>query len=160
FSMISACDWATDDAETRARIDPLAERGMSVFTVSHDPSHERWVPREHVYRTVDRLLTLGVRTVICGSFYDDKTDLKPMLPEHGANARGRVVTRVVLPKIGRAGRKELVPTSYPNADLEGGGTCYKRFYHDVTVFWDGEVYPCCSVYSRDTPGISSGNVYE
>jgi MoaA/NifB/PqqE/SkfB family radical SAM enzyme len=160
FSMISACDWAVDDAKTRAYVDPLAERGMSVLTISHDPSHERWVPREHVYRVVDRVLHHNVRVVLCGSFYDDSVDLKKMFPEYVGNPQVDYVTRVVLPTIGRSANKQIVAESYPHTDLKGPDTCYKRFYHDVTVFWDGEVYPCCSVYNRATPGISYGNVYD
>lgn len=160
FSMISACDWAVDEAKTRAYIDPLADRGMSVLTISHDPSHERWVPREHVYRVVDRVLARNVRVVICGSFYDDSTDLKKMFPEFVDHPMVDYVTRVVLPTVGRSANKPIVAATYPNTDLKGGDTCYKRFYHDVTVFWDGEVYPCCSVYNRATPGISYGNLYD
>lgn len=160
FSMISACDWATDDEATRRRVDPLAERGMSVFTVSHDPSHEKWVPRDSVYRVVDRVLHHGVRVVLCGSFYDDTMDMRRLFPEYTSNSQVSYVTRVVLPKVGRSAKKNITASIYPNADLSGGDTCYKRLYHDVTVFWDGEVYPCCSVYNRDTPGISYGNVYK
>ena len=160
FSMISACDWATDSPSTNRFIDPLVDRGMSVFTVSHDPSHERFVPRANIRRVMDRVLKRGVRAVLCGSFYDDKTDLKDMFPEYANEEMVSFVTRVVLPTTGRADRLKIQPSFYPNADLDSGGTCYKRFYHDVTVFWDGEVYPCCSVYNRATPGISYGNAYD
>jgi hypothetical protein len=160
FSMISACDWAIDGAATRRCVDPLVDRGLSVFTISHDPSHERWVPREHVYRVMDRVLERGVRVVLCGSFYDDSVDLQKMFPEYMANPNVSFVSRVVLPKVGRSNNKKIDAELYPNVDLQGGDTCYKRFFHDVTVFWDGEVYPCCSVYNRDTPGISYGNVYD
>jgi organic radical activating enzyme len=160
FSMISACDWATDAATTRRYIDSLVERGLSVFTISHDPSHERWVPREHVSRVMDRVLEQGVRAVMCGSFYDDSVDLRTMFPEYVDNPNVSFVSRVVLPKVGRSSQKKIDAELYPHVDLRGGDTCYKRFFHDVTVFWDGEVYPCCSVYNRDTPGISYGNVYD
>jgi MoaA/NifB/PqqE/SkfB family radical SAM enzyme len=159
FSMISACDWAVNAAAVERYITPLVDRGMSVFTVSYDPSHERWVPRDNVRRVVSRLLDLGVHAVICGSFYDDTSRLEEIFPEFRGTSVD-FVNRVVLPKIGRTKNKKLAPDSYPNTRIQASGTCYKRIYHDVTVFWDGEVYPCCSVYNRDTPGISYGNVYD
>jgi len=160
FSMISACDWALNTTSTKAKIDPLANRGMSVFSASYDPSHEIWVPRDNIRRAVDRVLDHGKQAVICGSFSDDSTNLAELFPEYEGNESVVFVTRVILPAVGRAERKEIRASHYPNADLDAGGTCYKRFYHDVTVFWDGEVYPCCSVYNRDTYGISYGNVFD
>lgn len=161
FSMISACDWAADDASTRAKLLPLIDRGMSVFTASYDPSHERFVPRDYVRRAIDTMLSKGRRSVLCGSFYDDTTNLAELFPQYADNPMVSLVTRVVLPKVGRMERRDDVqPSYYKGTDTSSGGTCYKRFYHDVTVFWDGEVYPCCSVYNRATPGISYGNAYD
>lgn len=159
FSMISSCDWACDDQATRTRLQPLLDNGMSVFTISHDPSHERWVPREHALRAARFVLQAGCRLVICGSFYDDKHDLREIFPEFANAPEVSFVTRVVLPTPGRADHRKIMPSFYPALDLSGPCTCYKRVYHDVTVFWDGEVYPCCSVYNRETPGLSFGNLY-
>lgn len=160
FSMISACDWATDSATAAAKLQPLIDRGMSVFTASYDPSHERFVPRANVERAIDYVLSRGVRAVLCGSFYDDKTNLHDLFPAYAANSEVSLVTRVVLPKVGRSEKRDIQPSYYANTDTSPGGACYKRFYHDVTVFWDGEIYPCCSVYNRATPGISYGNAYD
>jgi hypothetical protein len=109
---------------------------------------------------VDRVLHHGVRAVICGSFYDDSTDLRRLFPQYAEHPRVSFVNRVVLPDVGRASKQRITAEKYPHTDLVGGDTCYKRLFHDVTVFWDGEVYPCCSVYNRQTPGISYGNVYD
>jgi len=159
FSMISSCFWATDDEAVKLTLGPLVENGMSVFTISHDPSHERWVPRDFAVRAGKFILEKGVRLVICGSFYDESTNLKDIFPEFRECATVSFVTRVVLPTQGRAERRGIMPSFYPNVDLTSDHTCYKRIYHDVTVFWDGEVYPCCSVYNRSTPGLSVGNLY-
>lgn len=160
FSMISACDWACDDQATQSKLQPLLDNGMSVFTISHDPSHERWVPREHAVRAGAYVLNAGCRLVVCGSFFDDEHDLQKIFPEFANHPEVSFVTRVVLPTPGRAEGRKITPSFYPRADLSGPCTCYKRVYHDVTVFWDGEVYPCCSVYNRDTPGLSFGNLYQ
>lgn len=159
FSMISSCFWATDDEAVNLTLKPLVENGMSVFTISHDPSHECWVPRDFATRAGKFILEEGVRLVICGSFYDESNDLRDIFPEFKDCSNVSFVTRVVLPTQGRAERKGVTPSFYPNANLTNNHTCYKRIYHDVTVFWDGEVYPCCSVYNRDTPSLSFGNLY-
>ncbi len=160
FSMISSCDWASERVTAEAKLGPLLDNGMSVFTISHDPSHERWVPREHVLLAGSIVPEAGCRLAICGSFYDSKHNLREMFPEFAENPSVSFVTRVVLPTPGRASHRRIMPSFYPEADLSGPCTCYKRVYHDITVFWDGEVYPCCSVYNRDTPELSFGNLYE
>ncbi len=157
FTAISACAWATDDATVDAMLQPLVDNGLSGFTASHDPSHEKWVPREHISRVVRRCLELGVDASISGTFYDDRLRLEAMFPEF-ARTDVTLAQRPVGPQVGRLRHRRLSRASYPNTDFRGD-TCYRRIYHDVTVFWDGEVYPCCSVYNRDTPGISYGNVY-
>src|SRR5690606_9442493 len=94
FSMISCCNWASDDATTAAYLQPLLDNGMSVFTLSHDPSHERWVPREYAVRAARYILDAGCRLVICGSFYDDQHDLRQIFPEFADNPEISFVTRV------------------------------------------------------------------
>ena len=157
FTVISACAWATDDATVDQVLQPLIDNGLTAFTASHDPSHEKWVPREHIRRVVSRCLALGLEASIYGTFYDDGLRLEEMFPEL-VGAGVTLAQRPVGPEVGRLHQRRLSRAAFPNTDFRGD-TCYRRVYHDVTVFWDGEVYPCCSVYNRETPGISYGNVY-
>ena len=160
FSVISACQWATGVEEIDRLLRPLIDNGMTAFTVSHDPSHERWVPRDQVQRVAARAAELGLRTSIYGTFYDDVTQLEDMFPEFAHDRSVALNSRIVGPQVGRVTNKRLPSrASFSNTDFAAADTCYKRVYHDVTVFWDGEVYPCCSIYNRQTPGISYGNVY-
>jgi MoaA/NifB/PqqE/SkfB family radical SAM enzyme len=66
FSMISSCYWATDAAQARRVIGDLAAHGMAVFTATHDPSHENWVPIASIRLAVDAALEAGVHVCICG----------------------------------------------------------------------------------------------
>ena len=107
-----------------------------------------------------RAAELGLRTSIYGTFYDDVTQLEDMFPDFAQDRSVALQARIVAPEVGRVRNRRPPPrSSFPHTDFAAGDTCYKRVYHDVTVFWDGEVYPCCSVYNRQTPGISYGNVY-
>jgi MoaA/NifB/PqqE/SkfB family radical SAM enzyme len=161
FSMISSCYWASTDQATIDIIEPLVDHGMVVFTASHDPSHKNWVPESYITRACDAVLRRDRNVVICSSFYNDTDRLEEIFPQYVDNPLVVFVNRVVLPKIGRATRRNITPANYKNIiNNFQNFACYKRIYHDLTVFWDGEAYPCCSVYNRATPGISLGNVYK
>jgi MoaA/NifB/PqqE/SkfB family radical SAM enzyme len=158
FTAISACAWATDDDAVDEMLRPLVDAGMTCITASHDPSHEQWVPRANVVRVVSRALALGVRAGVFGTFYE-RTDLDALFPELADLDGVTLQARPVAFGVGRLKQAEPSHDAYQDRELGGEPTCYRRVYHDVTVFWDGEVYPCCSVYNRATPGISYGNVY-
>jgi hypothetical protein len=157
FNVISACAWATDDAAVDAMLQPLIDNGLTGITASHDPSHERWVPRENVVRVVSGALRLGIRAGVFGTFYDG-ADVRDLFPEFAGVADVALESRPVGSGVGRLKHAQPSGGALSGAGVRGD-TCYRRVYHDVTVFWDGEVYPCCSVYNRATPGISYGNVY-
>ena len=159
FNVISACAWATDDDVVDEMLQPLIDAGMTGITASNDPSHERWVPRENIVRVVSRAVALGAGAGIFGTFYDS-TSLEELFPEFADLEEVALQTRPVAFGVGRLKQQTGPARDVPRGgELGGEPTCYRRVYHDVTVFWDGEVYPCCSVFNRATPGISYGNVY-
>ena len=161
FSMISSCYWAETREGADSVIADLARHGMAVFTATHDGSHENWVPQSYIRNAVEAALDRGVHVCLCASFYDDTLRLESMFPEFTGRLDVDFVNRVVLPDVGRAARRAITPQSYPNmATTIGAGACYKRIYHDLTVFWDGQAYPCCSIYNRATQGLSIGDLYE
>lgn len=158
-SMISSCAWATDEIATHAKIDPLIEAGLAVLSISYDPSHGKWVKPDNVRFAANAMIKNGTNVVICASFYDANMKLEQIFPEYKDHPLVEFVNRVVLP-IGNVRQKQLSQESYGINVNTDQFSCYKHIYHDLTVFWDGECYPCCSVYNRDTPGISLGNIYE
>jgi MoaA/NifB/PqqE/SkfB family radical SAM enzyme len=158
FTVISACAWATDDDVVDEMLQPLIDAGMTSITASHDPSHEQWVPRQNIVRVVSRAVALGARAGIFGTFYDS-TRLEDLFPEFADLEEVALEDRPVAFGVGRLKQTAQSRDAFQGRELGGEPTCYRRVYHDVTVFWDGEVYPCCSVYNRATPGISYGNVY-
>lgn len=159
YSMISSCFWATSDAETHRIIDPLVQWGLEVMSISYDPSHGKWVDRENVRRVVKAVNQHGLTAVVCASFFSASDNLQEIFPEFVDDPQVELVNRIVLPA-GKAARRDLTPQAYGIEVNTSAFACYKRIYHDLTVFWDGEAYPCCSVYNRATPGISLGNLYD
>lgn len=159
FSMISACDWANSDQETAAIVDPLADLGMEVLSISYDPTHGKWVSQDNVRRVIAACRRKDINVVIAASFYSADEKLQHIFPDLIDDPNVELVNRLVLP-IGNAGNRGLSPESYQIELQHDAYACYKRIYHDLTVFWDGEVYPCCSVFNRATPGLSLGNLYD
>ena len=87
-----------------SRRDPAAthlQRTQSL-TASHDPSHQRWVPRENIRRVISRSIELGVAAGIYGAFYDEMT-LERLFPEYAD------VAEVTL-RIGPVGAHRTVET--------------------------------------------------
>lgn len=158
FSMISSCHWATDDAVTARLVGDLVDLGMSVLSISHDGSHGAFVPLDNVRRAVRHARELGCPVVVCASHYRATDKLATILPDLVDVPGVELVDRVVLP-VGMSTKRQLSPQSYGLTQDVDSFACYKRIYHDVTVFWDGQVYPCCSVYNRSTTGLSLGNLY-
>lgn len=159
YSMISSCHWADSERVTQRTIESLAESGLAVLSISHDPSHGKWVDPSNVRRAVRVVTGLGIPAVVCASFYSREESLSTVFPEMVGNPMVELVDRVVLP-VGSSKQRGLSPATYGLDQDVYGFACYKRIYHDITVFWDGEVYPCCSVYNRSTKGLSLGNAYE
>lgn len=159
FSMISACDWAKTDEAASATVNPLADLGMEVLSISYDPTHGKWVPQDNVRRVIAACARKGVNVVIAASFYSAEEKLQNVFPDLVGDPNVELVNRLVLPT-GNARNRGLSPQSYQVELQHEAYACYKRIYHDLTVFWDGEVYPCCSVFNRATPGLSLGNLYE
>ncbi len=158
--VITACRWATADTDPAEVLRPLVDNGLTRLAVSHDPSHERWVSRDQVRSVVTAAVGMGLEVSVYGTFYDQHSSLDELFPEYAGAGPVQLSSRLAAPQVGRRRKAAPLPVQGPHPDLARADTCYSRVFHEITVFWDGEVYPCCSVYNRETPGISYGNVYD
>ena len=52
FTLATAAQWGTSASDARRTIDALADRGLCRLNISHDPSHEKFVPRDHILNAV------------------------------------------------------------------------------------------------------------
>ena len=158
--VITACRWATEDANPAEILRPLVANGLTRLAVSHDPSHQRWVTRDQVRSVITAALGLGLEVSVYGTFYDSQSTLEQIFPEYAEAGPVQLSSRLAAPQVGRRQHANPLPVQRPHPHLATADTCYSRVFHEITVFWDGEVYPCCSVYNRETPGISYGNVHD
>ena len=151
--VVTAAHWASSRAESLRLLVPLVELGLTQLSVSTDPSHQQFVPAAHAENALRAGLELGLVSEAVAVFREPGISLDDVIsvPE-GA----RRVVRFAAP-IGRARSLGITPETYglsPERFRPCGlvGTTY-----DVTVFPDGQVYPCCSGgYSRDA-GLSFGD---
>lgn len=159
FGIATACHWATSADEARRIVNALADRGLCSFHISYDPSHEKFIPTDYITNAAYAASERGIATYIVGAFYSPSESLTALLPELVDLPKVTFVDKYVA-RIGRAATKDITQQTYGmKLELEDL-CCYKRIYHDITIFYDGTVYPCCSTFNRVTPGIILGNAYK
>lgn len=157
-TIATAAHWADSDAEADRIVAMLAARGLIRINISHDPSHAEWVPSANVARAAKAASRHGIDTYIIGTFADPGQHLADLLPELVGVPRVEFVEKYIA-KVGRAAKQNITQATYGlDLNLEYLA-CYRRVYHDVVVWYDGKVYPCCSTFNRSTPGICAGNAF-
>ena len=158
-TVATAAHWADSPEEANRVVGALVENGLSRLNISHDPSHAQWVPSENVVNAAIAASDIGVDTYVVGTFVDPVQKLEQMLPQVIGLPYVHLFNKYVA-KVGRAANQDITQATY---DLDLGLedlACYRRVHHDVVVFWDGRVYPCCSTFNRSTPGLIAGNAFE
>jgi MoaA/NifB/PqqE/SkfB family radical SAM enzyme len=159
FTIATAAQWGTSPSEAQRTVDSLADRGLCRFNISHDPSHERFVPREHILNAVRAASTRGIPTYVVGTFFSTAERMQTYLPELIGLPKVELHSKYVA-KVGRAAKRPITQATYDlNLELENL-CCYRRVYHDIVIWFDGTAYPCCSTFNRATPGIILGNANE
>lgn len=158
FRIVTAAHWAESPEVARARLRPLVERGLTELSVSSDPSHQEFVPASYAENAARAAVELGLKTEISSVFWDPDEQVEDTIdvPLGALSNRGFVVP------VGRArNTAEITPERYrlgPESDRFLGCAESLRHY-DVTVYPDGEVYPCCSGGLNIEAELSFGNVH-
>jgi len=159
ITIATAGHWGETCAEAQHWISQLAEAGLNRLNISHDPSHAQFVSRRAIIHIAVVASSFGIPTYIVGTFYEPGQSLKPMFPEIIDLPHVAIVDKYVA-KVGRAARRSITQAGYGlKLDLDQLA-CYRQIHHDVVVFYDGRVYPCCSTFNRATEGICVGNAFE
>jgi MoaA/NifB/PqqE/SkfB family radical SAM enzyme len=150
--IVTAAHWATSDERARTLLAPLAALGVRELSVSTDPSHQAFVPAEQAECAARIGLELGLRVELAGVFWDGTTRVEDVVrvPEGCGTAR-----HAALP-IGRAAGRQVSAAQYGLDDRRFGG-CQPADEHDITIYPDGETYPCCSGGYNIQARLSAGN---
>ena len=158
FYVVTAGHWAADPDEAVTIVKRLAERGMFRLSLSTDPSHARFVPPQSVVNAALAAAGEGLLVHVTGAFADPSATLEEFVPALVGVPSVGLATQRVAPA-GRGGNQQAARERTYDATVEQL-RCYRPVYHDVVFFWDGDAYPCCSVFNRDIDGIRLGNAYE
>ena len=157
FTVATAAHWATSIERSRDLAKTLVSNGLKRANISCDYAHAEFVPRENVIRAALAFAELKIPVYIVGTFIDAKSSLELFIPELLNQPYIYLRTKRIA-KIGRATKTHV---QYDLADENSvEKSCYRRRHHDLVVFWDGNVYPCCSTFNRATNGLSLGNAFE
>ena len=159
FTIATAGHWATSATETMQMVGVLSRLGLLRLNISHDPSHAQFVPSGNIIHIAQAAEVYHLPIYIIGTFFSTDEKIELLLPELVGNRYVHFINKYVA-KVGRASKKSISQETYQlNLQLDAL-CCYRRVNHDITVFYDGETYPCCSTFNRSTKGISIGNANE
>lgn len=157
FTIATAAHWAKDMQSARTILEPLKEQGLTRINISHDASHEIFVPEERIINAALSADALGIKTYIVATFFGSR-DQDLNIEKALSDTRNIEIHKKFVGAVGRATKKVVERILHKNPlDFL---TCYRPKYHDLVIFWDGVAYPCCSTFNRATPGISLGNAYQ
>ena len=159
FTLATACHWAKDKSVALSVLTKMKKYGLSRLNISADYSHQKFVPLLAVENAVQLASELGIETYVVGTFSHVDDSLETYLEKCVDLPSINFVSKYVA-KTGRAEDWEISQERY-GLDLNINElSCYRRKYHDIVVWHDGTVYPCCSTFNRKTDGIRVGNAYQ
>ena len=156
FTVATAAHWATSPEKARSLARVLVSNGLKRANISCDHSHAAFISPEYVALAANAFAELDVPVYIVGTFADESGSLEHLVPQLIRKKNIYLRTKRIA-KVGRATKQQV---NYEDVELDANMTCYRPRHHDLVVFWDGQVYPCCSTFNRATKGLSVGNAFE
>jgi MoaA/NifB/PqqE/SkfB family radical SAM enzyme len=155
FRIVTAAHWAETEELAREKLVPLVERGLTEISVSSDPSHQQWVPASYAENALRVALELGVTAELASVFWDpdqyaeDTVDV-PL---------GALKVRHLAVPVGRSKDVKISPEQYRVGPDRFFG-CGEEDRYDVTIYPEGEVYPCCSGGYNIQAKLTFGNAFK
>lgn len=157
FTIATAAHWAKTKAHASRILTPLKSNGLYRINISCDPSHQKFIPKESVVNAAIVASNLGIPTYVVGTFDSSSQTVDSFAPELKGVRNISLISKYTA-AVGRAKNMDITQSNYGLSLGLEELSCYRRIHHDVVVWWDGTVYPCCSTFNRDTSGIVVGNV--
>ncbi len=159
FTIATAGHWGDTFEKSNEIIANLKSKGLIRLNVSHDPSHAKFVETEFIDNILKAAEANELPTYVVGTFFSTNETVEKLLTNATSYEFVNFINKYVA-KVGRAVKRKISQSTY-DLDLDIDSLCcYRRVNHDIVVFYDGQSYPCCSTFNRDTEGITLGNVNE
>lgn len=144
--------WGKDANEAHSLASHLYKRGLAKLQISYDIEHEKYVKKDAIYNVLNACADIGIPVILYSAYYPGEkriNDILDLSPYGNIEVNEGEVLRV-----GRA-KDNLVKFVGNTKDISAIGFCPKLL--QMTVNFDGEIYPCCSVGGFSS-GISVGNL--
>jgi len=156
FHIVTAAPWAKSKAQVQTVLLELRSLGMDLIGLSYDHEHAKWVKSEQILWVIDVAAELGLRVNLNGVFWNVDESISDLLPTDKLPGEVKVTSYLAAPA-GRAKKSKSWPRRYdlPN---DRKYTCGKPAVYDITIYPDGEVYPCCSGGFNKEGKLSCGNI--
>ncbi len=153
FSIVTSAHWA-GGRRTRDWLARLCALGMDRIDISYDTEHARWVTPGQVREVGLAARELGARVEVHANFWDRAERVQELLPDVEQWA-DQVYTRWVV-RAGRAARSGRRANHH--VPEQAKYSCGQPAHYAISVFPDGEAYPCCSGDFNQSAKLSCGNV--
>jgi MoaA/NifB/PqqE/SkfB family radical SAM enzyme len=154
FNIVTSGYWAKSAAAADSLLCTLSELGMDVLSVSYDKQHARWVSPQQIEWIADACKRHNIRLSIHGIFWSPEDKVESLLP----NVSDVPMYSDLVVSIGRARDKVGEAPRYAVPD-EVKFSCHKPRNYDITIYPNGEVYPCCSGGFNKEAKLLCGNAF-
>jgi Radical SAM superfamily/4Fe-4S single cluster domain/Iron-sulfur cluster-binding domain len=154
FNIVTSGYWAKSAEGTESLLATLHELGMDVLSVSYDKQHARWVSPQQIEWIADACKRCDIGLSIHGIFWTGEEKVEDLLP----NVADVPMHSDLVVSIGRARDKVGEAPRYAVPD-EVKFRCHKPRNYDLTIYPNGDVYPCCSGGFNKEAKLLCGNAF-
>jgi MoaA/NifB/PqqE/SkfB family radical SAM enzyme len=156
FHIVTAAKWAKSYEQVNDVLSGLQDLGMDLIGLSYDHEHAKWVKPDQIMTVLRVAADLGMRVNLNGVFWNKEESIATLLPVDELPGQVRVLNLLAV-GAGRAKQASTWPRRYDLPD-DRKYSCGKPGNYDITIYPDGEVYPCCSGGMNIDGKLSCGNI--
>jgi hypothetical protein len=154
---MTACHWAESPEQVLAILTEMKLLGLELLGLSYDRQHSRWVTPGQIEMVCDAARDLDIRVRITGTFWDVGDKVEHLIPALAARPEIETFDYLVMDE-GRARTSASWPRAY-RIPVEDKYSCGRPGAYSLSVYPDGEVYPCCAGGLQIEGKLSCGNVH-
>jgi MoaA/NifB/PqqE/SkfB family radical SAM enzyme len=154
FHIVTSGYWAKSDEIVSELLERLKLVGLDALCLSHDHEHARWVPADHIKRIATHSLIHGIAVNVFGIFWNKNEHIEDLLPP----LDGVEMFSNVALSIGSARKLYGIGPRY-NFPEEKKYSCGRPLSYEVSIYPNGEVYPCCSGGFNKEAKLLCGNAF-
>jgi MoaA/NifB/PqqE/SkfB family radical SAM enzyme len=155
--IVTSAYWAKDLLQVRSILSDLQAVGIDGLGLSFDHEHAKWVAPDQIRLVCRAAGELGLWIYLTGTFWSETDAVEDLFPDLVAASHIRMSSSIVV-AMGRARTSASWPRAY-NLPMEEKLSCGRPGYYSLTIYPDGEVYPCCSGGMQIEGKLSCGNVH-